>query len=689
MGVVYKARQVSLNRIVAVKMLLFGRLAGDVFGKRFRAEAEAAASLQHRNIVAIYEVGEHEGQPYFTMDFVEGQSLAERARDRPLPPRVAVGYVQKIAEAIHYAHQRGILHRDLKPSNLLIDTLDQPRITDFGLAKQLHKDSDLTLTGQVLGTPQFMPPEQAQGRRGEVTIASDVHSLGAILYYLLTGRPPFLSDTLETALVQLLHHEPPPPPFLNRAVPRDLETVCLKCLSKEPPRRYASAQALADDLNRWLQHEPIQARPTGPAEALWRWCRRKPALAASIAIICLMGALGLAGILWQWHRAERNAVRETAQRLRAEEAVTMLELQRAEDLLEKDEILMCVAYLARIVCQQPSNLVASRRLLSALTMRNFALPVGPPLQHGKKVNYAEFSPDGRRVVTASLDFTARLWDARTGEPVTSPLLHQQAVRFAQFSPDGGRVATLTDDFRAHLWDATTGGALGQSMAHTKKIWTAQFSPDGTRVLTASEDGMARVWNALTGEPMLEPLLHQAAVRSARFSPKGRHIVTASADKTVQLWDALTGRPARPPLQHGSGVIGAEFSPDGRWVVTVAEDSSTCVWDVASGEPLAKPLVHPEHILNAKFSPDVERIATVPGRGEARIWRARDWATRLRTCGPSEVISESPTAKQTWNSRSRWSRVARTNGALGGAGTGASFWSASRRSLRSRRFRLGR
>src|ERR1041384_4613550 len=257
MGVVYKARQVRLNRLVAVKMILAGEFASKEFVRRFRAEAEAAALLQHPNIVAIHDVGIHDGQHYFTMDYVAGQNLSQLVGTRPLPPAKAARYMQLVAEAIHYAHQQGILHRDLKPSNVLIDSNDQPRITDFGLAKILANDSDLTLTGQVMGSPSFMPPEQALGERGKMGAASDVYSLGAIRYHRLSGPPPPLGQTISDTLQQVENKEPIAPRLLVPTIPADLETICLKCLEKDTGRRFQSARELSDELGRFLRDEPI------------------------------------------------------------------------------------------------------------------------------------------------------------------------------------------------------------------------------------------------------------------------------------------------------------------------------------------------------------------------------------------------------------------------------------------------
>jgi tetratricopeptide (TPR) repeat protein len=298
MGVVYRARQISLDRVVALKMILGGQLAGAEEVRRFRQEAEAAAQLKHPNIVAIHEVGERHGQPFFSMDFIEGQTLRQLTRDNPLSASRAADLLKIVAEAVHYAHERGVIHRDLKPSNVLVDASGGPHVTDFGLAKRIGSDADLTVSGMVVGTPSYMPPEQASGRNKTVGPLSDVYALGAMLYDLLTGRPPFRGATPAETMAQLEGQEPVSPRLLNANVPRDLETICLKCLEKSPSQRYASAQALADELGRFLRDEPILARPAGWLEKGWRWCRRNPAAAAALALL-LVVAVGSPIAAWR------------------------------------------------------------------------------------------------------------------------------------------------------------------------------------------------------------------------------------------------------------------------------------------------------------------------------------------------------------------------------------------------------
>jgi tetratricopeptide (TPR) repeat protein len=313
MGVVYRARQISLNRIVAVKMLLPG-LSSPEYLRRFRTEASTAAGLQHPNIVAIHEVGVWEGRQYLVMDYVEGQSLAQRILDMQRGSRnfrQIARWVALMAEALQYAHDRGVLHRDLKPSNVLIDEEDRPQITDFGLAKRLGDESELTLSGRAIGSPSFMPPEQA-GSHDKVSRRSDVYGLGGTLYYALTGCAPFKGETPAKVMHEVLTSDPVPPRSLDSAIPRDLETICLKCLEKEPARRYTTARMVAEELGRFLDNNPILERPVSVPEKIWRWCRRKP-LVAGLAMV-LVVSLALGGWLgWQSRQSSQQLEQERMQ----------------------------------------------------------------------------------------------------------------------------------------------------------------------------------------------------------------------------------------------------------------------------------------------------------------------------------------------------------------------------------------
>jgi serine/threonine-protein kinase len=326
MGVVYKARQVKLNRVVALKMVLAGAHAGADQLARFHTEAEAVAHLQHPHIVQIYEVGEHEGLPFFSLEYVDGQSLAERISGQPQPVELAARMCQRLARAMAYAHQHGIIHRDLKPANVLLTAEGEPKITDFGLAKRLESDASQTRSGTLMGTPNYMAPEQARGDVREVGPLADLYALGVILYEMLTGRTPFLGASILDTLHLVRTQEPVPPSRLQPKVPRDLETICLKCLEKEPAKRYASASALADDLDRFLAGEPIQARPVSAPERLWRWCRRNKRVAIlSAAVLLLLVSLAAGSTAFS------VVVSRQAEQLRHQKAVAETARDQARD----------------------------------------------------------------------------------------------------------------------------------------------------------------------------------------------------------------------------------------------------------------------------------------------------------------------------------------------------------------------
>jgi serine/threonine-protein kinase len=337
MGVVYRARQKNLNRVVALKMIRAGALASPDDLRRFRNEAEAAAKLDHPHVVPVYEVGEYAAQQYFTMKLIDGGSLDQQLARYTADPKAAARLVATVARAVHHAHQRGVLHRDLKPSNILLDAQGQPHVSDFGLAKRLQVDGGMTQTGAIVGSPSYMAPEQATGAKGTISTATDVYGLGAVLYALLTGQPPFRGDSLLTTLDQVRRREPDSPSDSNRRVDRDLESICLKCLEKEPERRYSSAEALADDLSHWLEGEPIQARRTGPMVRLWRWGRRNPLVATlSVSASALLAALILGSLLsfilvWKQQQETRRALAIADRNTRAA-------LDVVNDMLERLQI---------------------------------------------------------------------------------------------------------------------------------------------------------------------------------------------------------------------------------------------------------------------------------------------------------------------------------------------------------------
>jgi tetratricopeptide (TPR) repeat protein len=306
MGVVFKARQIALNRFVALKMIKSGSFASERELLRFQNEAEAVAQLDHPHIVPIYEVSRHHGQDFFSMKLITGTSIDKRLAEFAVNPRAAARVVAIAAQAVHHAHQRGILHRDLKPANILLDDRGEPHITDFGLAKRIEIDGELSRSGDPVGTPSYMAPEQATGAKGSLSTATDVYGLGTVLYAMLAGRAPFVGTTMLETLDQVCTCLPEPPSLLNSQVPRDLEVVCLKCLEKEPHRRYTSAQALAEDLERWQQGIPILARPVSRAARAAMWCRRNKALAslATLLMLALLG--GSAGVAWKWREADRQ-----------------------------------------------------------------------------------------------------------------------------------------------------------------------------------------------------------------------------------------------------------------------------------------------------------------------------------------------------------------------------------------------
>jgi WD40 repeat protein len=644
MGVVYKARQVPLNRLVALKMILGDVHAPPEATARFRREAETVARLQHANIVQIHEVGEHNGRLFLALEYVAGGSLAAWQGGQPQPPREAARLLLVLARAVQYAHECQVIHRDLKPANILIQesgvrgqrlTPDSClKIADFGLAKRLDEDSGQTRSGALLGTPSYMAPEQAGGRVQEVGPAADVYALGAILYELLTGHPPFRGSTVVETLEQVRSQEPVRPRQLLPRTPRDLETICLKCLEKDPGRRYGSAQELAEELERFLADRPILARPIGALGRLGRWCRRNPALATAtgLAVVGLVAAAIIGTVLAvlqgraaDQFRRDRDTIQDQSRK--SERLAAVFALERGQELGERGEDDGALLTFARAL---RSARVAEDRELEQTIRTNLAAlalqvyPLRATLRADGPVHAAALSPDGKRVLTGGANGHARLWEAATGRLMGDPLVHDGPVLAVAFSPDGRTLLTGSQDRSARLWSAQ--GNLLATLAHGSPVVVTAFREDSKVILTASGDGRARLWDATSGKALHLPSLDLPAVlRLAVFSPDGRRIVTVGTrPRDVQpqnitparLWDPETGRPLSERLGNRV-ILAAAFSPDSKTLFTGGDTLTE--WNASTGERLGEVLPIQREVRAVAYSPD-GRLRVAGGQSGLYIWK---------------------------------------------------------------------
>jgi WD40 repeat protein len=650
MGVVWKARQVSLNRVVALKMILAGQLASPADVQRFRTEAEAAAHLDHPHIVPIYEVGEHEGQHYFSMKLIEGESLAQaisRKGAEPAEPekagatslrslRLCARLMEQVARAVHYAHQRGILHRDLKPGNILVDGAGQPHITDFGLAKRLEGDRGLTQSGAIVGTPSYMAPEQARAEKG-LTTAADVYALGAILYELLTGRPPFQAATPLDTVFQVLEREPQRPRTLNPRVDRDLETICLKCLDKDALRRYGTAEALAEDLERWLAGDPIQARQVSRWQRTLKWVRRKPAAAALVGVSAAAVVLLVAVVAWfltilyqrnrdladgsrklevaagelaqqrdKANEEPRNA-RQAEQRAKDKEADAVRLLERTRRMRMTTQLLN-VASIYRLNPVKALTLLEDPDACPPAWRDDFAWryyysqcqrwrltwewPQGA-------IDAIAVSPDGKLLAT-SKGKVITLWELNTGKRLATLEGHTLTVRHLTFAPNSKLLASGADAWtesgrppdaprqvgeqqppgaEVKVWDVTKAKPRFECLAKEKTIASLAFSADGKALAAGFWPQSARVWEVESSRE----LAHLPEVGPyVALSPDGRRIA-AGTHRMLEIWAVeKKQRDQKLPLADGLEPTGINvaFASGGKALGTVGDGFH--LWDLQAG-----------------------------------------------------------------------------------------------------------
>jgi hypothetical protein len=684
MGVVYKARHRSLHRVAALKMVLAGEFASPTQELRFRLEAELAARVQHPNIVQVYEIGSYEGRPFLALEWVEGGSLANRLDAKPWPPGEAAALIETQARAIHVAHGEGVVHRDLKPANILLSFSCEPpasapaalaggsrlsevvpKITDFGLAQPTEGGQTLTHSGILVGTPGYMAPEQAGGKRALVGPATDIYALGVVLYQLLTGRLPFQGDSTLEVLRAVTSDEPVRPRRLQPRLPRDLEAITLHCLEKETGRRYPSALALAEDLQRFREGRQVVARLVGAAARLARACRRRPLVAALFTLLMVSLFGGLAGVTWKWLEANEERDRANAEKQAALYQTYRARLAAAGAALQNHD----VADAARQLDAAPEDLrdwewlhLHSRLDDSSAVLQltagehSFVVGAPDPLRLGActpaGLRFTDLEGAEPRTLPIGPERGHSVTGTKTRRPLrfvtwvgnTAVKVHDEAgqvvcrveipevgmTRPVGVSPDGTRLVTTGVDGKwtpLLVFNVASGKPTAVCAGHADLIWSFTFSPDGTRLASAGEDQVARLWDPATGDLLATCRGHRSKVLSAAFSPDGARLVTTSSDGTVRQWNAATGKKIEAPYDRHSGeVLTAVYSPDGQWIASAGADRTVRVWEATGREDVAVLHGHTGGVVGVAFAPGSRRLASISR--QTRLNSAGDKTVRI-------------------------------------------------------------
>ncbi len=685
MGIVYRARQLESDREVALKMIKSNYLATEIDIARFRLEVKTVSRLHHPNIVPIYDVGEWRSIPYFTMKLIPGNSLGDRLKSKAFTPQEAAALVRTLAQAVHSAHQAGVLHRDLKPGNILISQNHTPFLTDFGLARDENTDSSITLTGQVLGTPSYLPPEQADYREDLVGIPSDIYSLGAIFYHLLTGQAPFKARSAIETLHQVKEKDVVRPRRIKPGIPRDLETIALKCLAKEPGKRFASASALAEDLERWRAGYPILARPVGLPERLTKWAKRQPAMASLVFLFFVTLIVATASVWSQWQNALTSQRSEHIQRTRAETALgersrqlNEMYLNRSLELFRAQRDNLALAQLAQVLRLDPEQYSAAWTFADRARSGKISVPKLVKIKEIDHFEFARFLDDGTTVMGANRSGDAGFWDASTGHLKSKLLSHPSRVLDMVRSHDQTTTVIATEAGTVHLWDHRTGREqarritfknpvpkvlltrdlnflvaktkarrvhirnlvtdlpVGKPIIHKNVITALELSPDGTRLLTGSRDERLCLWALNTGELIAEIEPKLSWINSATFRRDGEQVLASFSRRAGALWNLETGQDGLTPLPHTNRVNFSGYSPSGELAFTCSRDFTVRVWDSETGAQAGDPLEHSSWVLHCWPSSDGDDLVTFTSDQRLHQWNLE---TRERSRPSISVQSE--------------------------------------------------
>jgi WD40 repeat protein len=630
MGVVYRARQLTPSRMVALKTIRPDRFAREENVRRFDEEAQAIASLEHPNIVPIYEVGRWEGLHFFTMRLMDGGSLSSNSASLRNDLRSLAKIMSDVARALHHAHQFGILHRDLKPSNILMDLHARPYVADFGLA-QRFKPGDLGSDEEgIVGTPSFMSPEQADPNVKRLTTATDIYGLGAILYSIMTGQPPFSSkSTVET--LNLIRAQPPIPPHqLDKRIDADLEAICLRCLEKDPARRYASASDLADDLERFREGRPVEARPQTVGLVVRKWAKRRPVTATLLALLFLTASAGVAGITWSWQIAERNADLARRRAYAANLRLADRELDRA-NLDSVDRL------LRQTGSTEPRGSADLRGFEWYYLDRQRSLERLKLSGHDMNSPYAlAIDREGKRVASAGADLLILIHDLASGRLLDS-YSTERTVNELVFSRDGKKLITIESSGRIRFIDLSTKRDLLEFPAHKARGLGITISPRGDLLATCDMDGLIKIWDAENGALLNTLTGHEGSVCRVAFDPTGARLVSGGRDKTVRCWDVATGQEIRRQSGHNSTVVDVAYSPTGDEFATADDAGSILIWNAADGRLIRALADRASETATIAYSPDGKRLAAGGADQTISIWALADESKPLVLRGHTDSI----------------------------------------------------